>query len=56
VAPLWERFRTRPEELIATALAFTVEATARAYEEHVLPRFPTWRGCTSRAAGAGTHT
>jgi anhydro-N-acetylmuramic acid kinase len=37
---LWERHgATRPYDVIATALAFTVEATARAYEAWVLPRF-----------------
>src|SRR5207244_3582903 len=37
--PLWERHRPRlnPDDLIATAAAFTVEATARAYERWVLP-------------------
>ena len=40
VAGLWERARdTRPEDLMATAVAFTVEATARAYEAWLLPRF-----------------
>lgn len=37
---LWSRHRDRPYDLIATALAFTVEATARAYERWVLPRGP----------------
>jgi anhydro-N-acetylmuramic acid kinase len=36
---LWEQYRSQPDDLIATALAFTVEATARAYETYVLPRF-----------------
>jgi anhydro-N-acetylmuramic acid kinase len=36
---LWKRYRRRPFDLMATALAFTVEATARAYEKYVLPRF-----------------
>lgn len=36
---LWERFGSRPYDLIATALAFTVEATALAYERWVLPRY-----------------
>lgn len=39
VAGLWERFGDRPYDLIATALAFTVEATARAYETWIFPRF-----------------
>jgi len=37
VDPLWERFSRQPFDLIATALAFTVEATARAYERWILP-------------------
>ncbi|MBN1210072.1 MAG: anhydro-N-acetylmuramic acid kinase [Myxococcaceae bacterium] len=39
VSSLWERYPERPGDLMATALAFTVEATARAYEAYVLPRF-----------------
>ncbi|WP_309894299.1 anhydro-N-acetylmuramic acid kinase [Archangium sp.] len=40
VARLWERHgRSRPYDLMATAVAFTVEATARAYETWLLPRF-----------------
>jgi anhydro-N-acetylmuramic acid kinase len=39
VAYLWEQRPARPEDLLATALEFTVEATARAYEAYVLPRF-----------------
>jgi anhydro-N-acetylmuramic acid kinase len=39
VSFLWDQRSHRPEDLIATALAFTVEATARAYEAYVLPRF-----------------
>ncbi len=39
VAWLWEQGSERPADLLATALTFTVEATARAYEAHVLPRF-----------------
>ncbi|MHB8875620.1 MAG: anhydro-N-acetylmuramic acid kinase [Myxococcaceae bacterium] len=39
VAPAWARYRHRPDDLLATAAAFTVEATARAYERFVLPRF-----------------
>lgn len=35
---LWSRYRNRPYDLIATALAFTVEATARAYERWILNR------------------
>jgi anhydro-N-acetylmuramic acid kinase len=38
VARLWERHGARPYDLVATALAFTVEATARAYETWVRPR------------------
>jgi anhydro-N-acetylmuramic acid kinase len=36
---LWSRHRRRPYDLIATALAFTVEAIADAYERWILPRF-----------------
>jgi anhydro-N-acetylmuramic acid kinase len=39
VARLWERHGSRPYDLMATAAAFTVEATARAYEQWLLPRF-----------------
>ncbi|HEX5746370.1 MAG TPA: anhydro-N-acetylmuramic acid kinase [Archangium sp.] len=40
VERLWERHgATRPHDLMATAVAFTVEATARAYERWLLPRF-----------------
>jgi len=41
VSWFWEQHPARPYDLIATALAFTVEATARAYESYVLPRFGT---------------
>jgi len=41
VSWFWQQHPERPYDLIATALAFTVEATARAYESHVLPRFGT---------------
>jgi anhydro-N-acetylmuramic acid kinase len=41
VSWFWEQHPERPHDLIATALAFTVEATARAYESYVLPRFGT---------------
>ncbi|MBU8898203.1 anhydro-N-acetylmuramic acid kinase [Corallococcus sp. H22C18031201] len=37
---VWERHGTRPYDVMATARVFTVEATARAYETYVLPRFP----------------
>jgi anhydro-N-acetylmuramic acid kinase len=36
---LWQRFRDQPFDLLATALAFTVEATAQAYERWLIPRF-----------------
>jgi len=40
VTRLWERARdVSPQDLMATAVAFTVEATARAYETWLLPRF-----------------
>lgn len=41
VSWFWQQHPERPYDLIATALAFTVEATARAYESYVLPRFGT---------------
>ncbi len=41
VSWFWEQHPERPYDLMATALAFTVEATARAYESYVLPRFGT---------------
>jgi anhydro-N-acetylmuramic acid kinase len=41
VSWFWEQHPERPYDLIATALAFTVEAPARAYEAYVLPRFGT---------------
>jgi anhydro-N-acetylmuramic acid kinase len=38
VERVWATPGARPEDLLATAAAFTVEATARAFEAHVLPR------------------
>ncbi len=35
---LWKEFSDRPHDLLATLVAFTVEATARAYEQWVLPQ------------------
>lgn len=40
VDALWARFASRPMDLIATAAAYTVEATARAYQQWILPRGP----------------
>ncbi len=37
-ADLWSRYRRHGYDLIATALAFTVEATAQAYERWIFPR------------------
>ncbi len=37
-AVLWKDFGDRPHDLLATLVAFTVEATAQAYEKWVLPR------------------
>jgi anhydro-N-acetylmuramic acid kinase len=37
---LWTAAPERPYDLMATARAFTVEATARAFDTWVLPRFP----------------
>ena len=39
VSVAWARYRHRPNDLLATAAAFAVEATARAYERWVLPKF-----------------
>jgi anhydro-N-acetylmuramic acid kinase len=39
VAGLWERYSDRPYDLIATALSYTVEASARAFETWIFPRF-----------------
>ena len=35
---LWKEFSDRPNDLLATLVAFTVEATAQAYEMWVLPK------------------
>jgi anhydro-N-acetylmuramic acid kinase len=35
---LWRRFKRRPNDLLATLTAFTIEATVRAYERWVLPK------------------
>lgn len=35
---LWKRYRKSPQDLIATATLFTIEATAQAYEKWVLPK------------------
>jgi len=40
VAPLWDRYRDRPSDLLATALEFTAAATADAFQRFLLPRFP----------------
>lgn len=37
-AVLWKDFSRRPNDLLATLVAFTVEATAQAYERWVLPK------------------
>lgn len=37
VSKVWARYGGRPEDVIRTALELTVEATARAYEQWVLP-------------------
>ncbi len=50
---LWARHPERPYDLMATALEFTVEATARAYETWVLPRFPGLEAMY--ASGGGTR-
>ncbi len=50
---LWARHSERPYDLMATALELTVEATARAYETWVFPRFPRLEGMY--ASGGGTR-
>lgn len=52
VDALWDRHGDRPYDLIATALALTVEATARAYEAWVLPRFPSLEGVYLSGGGS----
>lgn len=37
---LWGRFGKKPYDLLATATAFTIESTARAYERFILPQVP----------------
>ncbi len=39
-APAWRKYQRRPYDVMATALAFTVESVARAYERYILPRYP----------------
>ena len=39
VSFLWDQASGRPDDLMMTAVEFTVEATVRAYEAYVLPRF-----------------
>ncbi|MDC0715123.1 anhydro-N-acetylmuramic acid kinase [Stigmatella sp. ncwal1] len=53
LARLWQRPETRPHDLMATALAFTVESMARAYETYVLPRFRTLEAVY--VSGGGTR-
>ncbi|MFL5348181.1 MAG: anhydro-N-acetylmuramic acid kinase [Hyalangium sp.] len=53
VSFLWEQHPDRPEDLLATALEFTVEATARAYEAYVLPRFKSLEAVY--VSGGGTR-
>jgi anhydro-N-acetylmuramic acid kinase len=53
VDELWHRHGDRPFDLLATAAAFTVEATARAYERFVFPRFPQLEGVY--LSGGGTR-
>ena len=56
VADLWARYGDRPFDLIATAAAFTIEATARAYQEWVLPRFPALEGVYLSGGGSRNPT
>lgn len=50
---LWAGYSARPHDLMATALEFTVESTARAYETWVLPRTPGLEAMY--ASGGGTR-
>lgn len=50
---LWAAAPDRPYDLMATARAFTVEATARAFETWVHPRFPRLEAVY--ASGGGTR-
>lgn len=50
---LWHRFGDRPYDLIATAVSLTVEATARAIDQWVRPRFPQLDGVY--LSGGGTR-
>ncbi|ADO71229.1 anhydro-N-acetylmuramic acid kinase [Stigmatella aurantiaca] len=53
LARMWQRHGTRPYDLMATALALTVESMARAYETYVLPRFGTLEAVY--VSGGGTR-
>ncbi|HZA52388.1 MAG TPA: anhydro-N-acetylmuramic acid kinase [Myxococcaceae bacterium] len=55
-ADLWARHGGRPFDLIATAAAFTVEATARAFEQWVLPRFGALEGIYLSGGGSRNPT
>ncbi|MCP3141153.1 anhydro-N-acetylmuramic acid kinase [Pyxidicoccus xibeiensis] len=50
---VWARHTGRPYDVMATALEFTVESIARAYETWLLPRFPGLEGMY--ASGGGTR-
>jgi anhydro-N-acetylmuramic acid kinase len=56
VADLWARHGDRPFDLIATAAAFTVEATARAYHQWVLPGFRALEGVYLSGGGCRNPT
>jgi anhydro-N-acetylmuramic acid kinase len=56
VAVAWKRYRRRPFDLIATASAFAVEATARAYQRFVRPRFPKLEGVYVSGGGSRNPT
>lgn len=53
---LWARYGSHPFDLVATAAAFTVEATARAFEEWVLPRFGAPEGVYLSGGGSRNPT
>jgi anhydro-N-acetylmuramic acid kinase len=56
LSELWARHGDRPFDLIATAAAFTVEATARAYQDWVLPRFQRLEGVYLSGGGSRNPT
>jgi anhydro-N-acetylmuramic acid kinase len=56
VSDLWSRYGGRPFDLIASAAAFTVEATAHAYQQWILPRFHALEGVYLSGGGSRNPT